>query len=208
MPTGYTAAIAKGISFRQFALDCARNFRDEPDGGKAIPESFEPSKYHIDEIGKLKRQIDELRSITSVEADARARRDWEQQQARYKDSLQKKRDLRIKYQTMLEQVERWSPPSLGHSELKRFMRQQIKESMDFDCNESCVSEEPSQLSLDELRSITSGDDWLRQELKRCLLSLEYHEQQHNEEVKRANERTAWVRALRQSLPSENTPADS
>lgn len=45
MPTGYTAAIKYGITFKEFALDCARNFgacismRDEP-RETPIPDEF------------------------------------------------------------------------------------------------------------------------------------------------------------------------
>jgi hypothetical protein len=47
MPTGYTAPIADGMTFEQFALGCARAFgalvtmRDEPSDAP-IPERLEP----------------------------------------------------------------------------------------------------------------------------------------------------------------------
>jgi hypothetical protein len=58
MPTGYTADIKNGISFKTFAMNCARAFgacvtlRDEPGGGDKIPEAFEASTYHAQQVEK------------------------------------------------------------------------------------------------------------------------------------------------------------
>lgn len=52
MPTAYTADIAKGITFKQYAMNCARAFgalidlRDKP-ANCEIPDVVYPSDYHL-----------------------------------------------------------------------------------------------------------------------------------------------------------------
>ena len=61
MPTGYTHDIPAGITFRQFALNCARAFganiamRDDP-ADKPI-EVYEPSDYSAKAITKATNEL-------------------------------------------------------------------------------------------------------------------------------------------------------
>lgn len=65
MPTGYTANIKNGITFEEFALDCARNFgaliimRDEPKDAP-IPEQFEASKHHEEATSKYLEELNQV----------------------------------------------------------------------------------------------------------------------------------------------------
>lgn len=196
MPTGYTAAIADGIDFKTYAMNCARAFgacvmlRDEPGGGERIPEVFEPSDYHLKALEGLYRELDELRTISLVEADSRARKEWEQEVSREKQRLARSSELREKYEAMLQEVDRWIPPTKDHEGLKGFMKSQIQESMKFDCSREDIYREIRQLD---------GSAWLSQKLASVEVSIQYHKKNHQEEVERAKQRTAWVQALRQSL---------
>ena len=53
MPTGYTAAIAKDITFNDFVMQCAKAMlimmRDEP-ANAPIPERFEPGSHYVNKI--------------------------------------------------------------------------------------------------------------------------------------------------------------
>jgi len=196
MPTGYTAAIADGIDFPTFAMDCARAFGacvtllDEPGGGNKIPESFEPDNYYRDRIDRINAQIGQLRLMSSAEADRRAEQEWKEEEARRIERLQEKADLRAKYEAMLAKVESWTPPTSEHVGLGQFMIDQINESIRFDCSTS---------HLDAPVERLSGETWLADQLKRCESDLQYCEAQNKREIERASERTTWVRALRDSL---------
>lgn len=77
MPTGYTAAIADGISFTNYAMGCARAFgaliemRDEPSDAP-IPEEFKPSTYHLEELQKAQKKLHNLCKMSFGEAEGRA----------------------------------------------------------------------------------------------------------------------------------------
>ncbi len=77
MPTGYTAAIKDGITFKQFALTCARAMgalimmRDEPSGAE-IPAAFPPSTFHRDQLARLSDELGNLRAMTVAEIEKAA----------------------------------------------------------------------------------------------------------------------------------------
>lgn len=54
MPSGYTCGIEKGITFKEFALGCARAF-----GAKAIEEEIERAKSRTNWIQALKKSLAE-----------------------------------------------------------------------------------------------------------------------------------------------------
>ena len=76
MPTGYTDAIKDGITFQQFAMNCARAFgacvtmRDDP-SDKPIPERFEPSAWHKERLGDAYAALSELDKMGISEAGRR-----------------------------------------------------------------------------------------------------------------------------------------
>lgn len=193
MPTGYTAAIADGITFREFVLRCARAFgasvtmRDEPTDAP-IPERFEPSEWYAQRAQAASRRLDELAALRPEDAEARAESDYRERAAEREQRVAQTAALRAKYEAMLAEVNAWEPPTPDHVELKRFMGEQIAESLRFDCWAEWVA--PRRLT---------GDEWLALETERARHDLENSEKHHAEEVERTEKRNAWLKALRESL---------
>lgn len=196
MPTGYTDAIKDGISFKTFALNCARAFgacvslRDAPVGGEQIPYAFKPSSYHVEEVERAKSALEALEKLTPEQCDERALMDWTTAVSSHKANLERKRALRVSYEAMLSKVNAWVPPTVDHNNLHHFMREQLQQSIDFDCDERFFTEPAPRLT---------GEEWRERERIRLADGIAYHEAQHADEVKRAADRTAWVQALRDSL---------
>lgn len=84
MPTIYTSDIRDGISFKTFALNCARAFgacveiRDEPGGGEKIPEAFKASDYHLKKAIEDCNKLLVLNNMTPAEAEREALAAWQQ----------------------------------------------------------------------------------------------------------------------------------
>lgn len=199
MPTGYTADVKDGISFRTFAMNCARAFgacvtlRDEDGGGQHIPEKFEPSDYHEKELVKLRATLSELRLMTPERQCSRAEAAYrEAEDSRLKRLAENQIQIQS-YRDMLEQVKLWTPPTDDHAELKKFMEEQLTSSIKFDDMQDYYSKPTEPLT---------GEKWLEEQLASTIKSIRYHEEEHQKEVDRANERTAWVQALRGALPPQ------
>lgn len=194
MPTGYTADIAKGITFEQYALGCARAFgalvmmRDDPADAE-IPERFEPSDYHVKAIVEETATLAELRGMAPDEAARGAAEDYQRELQEHRRRKQERLELKNKYNAMLAQVVKWKSPSSDHDQYKEFMISQIRESIDFDCNERYVSE-PVQLT---------GEEWLSKRIENSERMLEYHKRENAKEIERTESRNRWIAQLRESL---------
>ena len=196
MPTGYTADIKDGIDFKTYAMNCARAFgacvmlRDEPGGGDRIPEAFEPSDYHLKAVEKARGELAALEAMTPAELERAAARAWDDAETSRLMRLEGYRKQRKAYEAMLAKVNAWAPPTPDHAGLHEFMRTQIEQSIDFDCNESYCSTPTVRLT---------GEAWAAAERERCRSDVRYHEEEHAGEVSCTATRTEWVRALRAAL---------
>lgn len=196
MPTGYTAAIKDGIDFKTFALDCARAFgacvmlRDEPAGGDKIPEAFEPSDYHLKALEKVRIDMGALDAMTPEELEAAAAKKYRESEDRRIARRREILALREAYEAMLAKVNAWTPPTADHAGLQEFMRTQIEESIEFDCDTDYYDKPTAQLT---------GAAWAAERQAKLRADAEYHKKGHEDEVKRAAGRTEWIRALRASL---------
>lgn len=198
MPTGYTAGVQDGsiATFREFAMQCARAFgacimmRDDP-MDKAIPETFEPdTRYHDEALARARATLDEMAQLTLAECEERARVEHQENVTSWYARRDKREEQRRRYQQMLEQVDAWTPPTPDHVEMRSFMQQQLRKSIDFDCRDSYDTE--------PVRA--TGADWRAARIKNAERDIAYHEKSRAEEIDRARQRTAWVNALRESLP--------
>lgn len=203
MPTGYTAKIKDGITFNQFAMDCARAFgacvmlRDEPGGGEAIPDKFEPSDYHIKRLAEAKAALAAHEELTQEQRKKAAAKEWDDAETKRFYYLDEAQELRAKYKAMLRNVEAWNPPSPEHQEMKSFMREQISQSIDFDCNEEYYSKPTPRLT---------AEAWYAAKRAELVRTVNYHETEHAKEVERAESRTCWIQQLRESLKATTEAA--
>jgi hypothetical protein len=196
MPTGYTDCIADDVTFEQFTMRCARAFgalihmRDDPMGAP-IPQTIEPSKWSGIQAEKAEKRLAELQSLSPGDAEREAEIAYQRAVESREESARVRRGLKDKYEAMLAQVEQWTPPSPDHEKLKKFMVEQITESIDFDCDIAWLYRE----------SIVAqaGEEWRAAEIARALRDMEYHTKQQEEENQRAADRTRWVQRLRESL---------
>ena len=196
MPTGYTADIIDGISFETYAMNCARAFgacvtlRDEPGGGERIPDDFEPSSYHLTAADKARAELATLDAMTPADLERAADEAWHDTEASRLKALEGARKQRAACEAMLVQVEAWTPPTPGHAGLHAFMREQIEQSIAFDCCGSWYKNQAPPLT---------GAAWAAERRAALIYKVEHHDKEHAAEVARAAERTAWVQALRASL---------
>lgn len=196
MPTGYTAELyEREQTFEDYAWGVARGFgalitmRDEPMDAE-IPEAFQPSSYHADAIREAKEDLAALARMTDEEIareQAGKRHEAEVRRAQYITDREARSN---RYRKMLEKAAAWEPPTPEHVRFKETMVSQLEESLSFDCGGSYEPAVPSLLSADEYRA---------QERVRLEKDIAYHEAEHAKEVERAEQRTAWVRALRDAL---------
>ncbi len=198
MATGYTHKIKDGITFKEYALTCARAFgaliemRDDPIDAP-IPDEFKPSDYHAKAIAASKERLALLAEMTNSECDNRAKAEYESELARHRKGIAEDVDLKAKYEAMLKQAKSYKAPSKEHEDYKKFMVEQIETSLDFDCHSNYHQSEIDALQL------LSGLHWRNKEIEKAKANIAYHTKGNNAEIERTNGRTQWVRLLKQSL---------
>jgi len=196
MPTGYTSKIKDGISFEQFVMQCARGMGacvtmwSEP-WDAPIPDEFKPSDYHLKKIKEAEEELARLKAMSLDDAERAAHESFKAETERIGDRIKEMHDLKAKYLDMLSRVRAWEPPTPKHHEFKEFMVDQIRRSIEIDCDDSYYR--------DKEVNRMSGLEWLRAEIARVSHNIEYHTKENTEEVERAKSRTEWIRALRRSL---------
>lgn len=194
MPTGYTAAIAKDITFEQFVMDCSRAMgamimmRDEPSDAP-IPERFEPSDYSAKKLVEAQAELSRLQRYSENDATGAAKAEYAAAVSQYAERAKADAELRAKYEAMLARVMAWEAPTIDHSGFKVFMVDQIKESIRFDCGMEHYPK-PEQ---------KTGAAWLADAIAKAGKDIAYRSKAHAEEVERTEGRNAWLSALRASL---------
>ena len=201
MPTGYTAAIGdkEDYRFREFALHCARNFgacimqRDDPSSELPDPDE-KPSNYHAEAFDKAHADLALFRSMSIEEAVLAQREEMNWFRSHMKESQQKSAELRKRYEAMLVHVEAWQPPTTDHQGMKAFMRQQITESIKWDCHDgSYYRDEIAALDI-------PTEKWLRAKITKARSDMAHHAEEHAKEEARVEGRNQWKRQLIASLP--------
>lgn len=197
MPTGYTSIVAdnENFTFPEFAMRCARNFgalimmRDEPLDAP-IPEKFEPSDYYKNEYEKAKAAYENF--IVNPPSDEDLEKQYNEYVAheteRFAADSAEKDIKRRRYNAMLSKVLKWQPPTLEYEGLKKFMIDQLHDSIEFDCSEY----RPIISDREEYIARNRSGEYLKEE-------LDFYEKRWHEEIERTNSRNKWLKELRESL---------
>lgn len=195
-PTGYTADLYEGndVTFEEFVLKCASAFgaliemRDSS-LDVTIPDVFEPSTYHQERIEEARARLARVEAWTPEEAENAAKADYQRARTAWEENRASRAAMKERYEAMLEQVNVWTPPTTDHDNLKKFMREQLEQSIDHDTD----------MTFYKAPTLHHGEVFKAQEIARAKRDLAYHQEHHEQEVQRAKERTEWVSELRRSL---------
>ena len=191
MPTGYTAAIAQGITFKEFAVSCASafgalfEFRDVP--LQDLPTTLPEDPHRKKEIAKYKKKLQQLEAMSNEDIQKEINARYKVDLAYHKKSEKEKRDLLKKYKEMLVKINQWKPPTKEHDSLKDFMRQQVELSM-IDCRPSTYK--PKKETVENYKTERKTD---------IENSIRYHKTRLKTERKELKKQLNWIVKLKTSL---------
>lgn len=200
MPTGYTCDLAdKPITLRDFILRCSRamgaciSMREEP-LDKPPPERFETSQYHADRATAARAELASVMRMDDAARERAAGRAFDEAETQRVTAIAKREQTSDAYEAMLASVKKWVPPTDDHVGLRDFMIDQLRSSIEYDCNpryhrtEPCVRQTGAQWAAACIASLEA-------EIKRC-------DEAQAQEDERVAGRNAWLTALRASLPTK------
>ena len=188
MQTGYTSIIKDDVSFKTFAMSCARAFLIRmKDRMGEIPEEFEVYKYHLKEFRKTQDEYDDFIGLNEGKKKIIFDKERKEHEDLYRRRKKDAVELTAKYVSMLEKVKAWSPPTEKHEEFKKFMISQIESSIDFDCHFHKAN------PFDDFKT------WVEKKEESLERSIMYHAEEYQKEKKRVKEMNKWIKDLRDSL---------
>lgn len=187
MVTGYTCRIADGriTKLSDFALLCAEQFIYPDWSGRLVDDDLE---YHAAQLKVAKENLDVWYSMSNDERFAMYQHElgkWRQTEKERDEELKRMLD---RYKAIEFQLSDWNPPKILEN-LKSFMRQQLKSSIETDCQQV-------------RRDYPTYDDWL-QVRERCLNNdLSLAESSHTRAQVRVQKQNEFIRALYESFGME------
>jgi len=197
MSSSYTCNIEKGISFKEYALGCARAFgafaslRDEA-GNIELPDGFPLDSYHQRELPKAEKELAKYQKMTVKEAAKEAKEFYNKQVTDAKTGIKKTTELKAKYENMLSKVIFYSPPTVDHVKFQDFMRTQIEDSIRFDCGD-CYERK-----LKELKLMT-GAQWKKLRVDIAEQDVKNHEEGLSNDIEQNRILNQWIKDLKESI---------
>lgn len=198
MPTGLTVKIYEGkdVSFKEFALLCARQFgalahmRNEDLDVQIIKK--EPNIYYLEELNEAKKKLEEFKANPPTREFLA--KEWAEKLEKLKEEDVKRNkeydELRMRYLEMLRQVQAWVPPTDEHTNLKKFMIEQLESSIRFDC-----------MIYSNADKFPTMEQYIKAGLspERLEADVEYYQKEWDKQVKGCEEANKWVEDLIKSL---------
>ena len=204
MPTGYTARVIEGkiTTFEGFAKLCARAFgatihmRDE---NLDVPyESRVPSDYYEEIIKEDEEKLERLKSSTDDEIKLDILKCYNESLLYHKSKLEEIEKHASILIPMLEKANSYVPPTEEHTGIKDFMIDQLKQTLDRDCDAEYHVERIKE--IEEATSLGIDVKERRKEmLKECEEDLKRHRVNLKEEEERCLQSNLWVEQYYQSI---------
>ena len=194
MPTGYTAPITDGITFKEYALGCARAFgalvmmRDDPTGAP-IPDAWAVDSYHYTELEKARTELEHFKNLEYEDVEKKYEEYYKASVESYNRTKLEKQALEVKYLRMLADVKEYVAPSDDHVEFKKFMTDQIVQSIEWDCD----------MKYHNLPRRVDPLDWWSEQVLYLKRAVESRSENLDEEIERINKRNLWIKQLKESL---------
>ena len=203
MPTGYTAVILDGktTTFPQFAKQCMRAFgasihlRDESSDSEFTERT--PSNYYKEQIEKAKQTLIAVEILTDKSIVENRKSELEESEDYYLKSIEKTKVDSKNLNGILIEINNWQPPTSGHFGIKDFMIDQIKQTINFDCNTKYKYEKLAEIQLELL---TLNASQIRKDMiEKAKKDFEYNTKNFNEDVERCNQSNKWISDFISSL---------
>lgn len=198
MPSGYTVEIQdNNLSFKDFARLCTQNFLPGRCHDRKFNRWDPPKKVDFsDEIKNYNEMIEknrkQLYNVTTASREELYReyseyiKNLEQE---YNQKVKEKKLIKEKYEILLIEAKNYSFPREEFRELKKFMIQQLEESIKWDCG-----------NTEELE-IPSFDRYIELEIQTIKSSISFYMERIEKTMQQQKEINNWIDDLEKSLES-------
>lgn len=174
------------ISFKKFVMRCAEAFIFTD--GNPIPAKFKVTTYHKERIEEAKKELARIKKMSEEELNRAAEDCYREEKRRDKDRVEAWSKENERYNYMIRLVKDWTPPTSIHKNLKRFMLQQLR-----------ISLNPRSFLIPEKIGLETGEEYKKRMLQKLKSEIQHHTEEHEKEEKRTRLKNDYVKTLRDSL---------
>lgn len=190
MPTGYTAEICeKDIDFNRFVMTCAKAFvfHDVSDLNAPIAEN-KISQYYVDSLKESESELEEVQAWTEKRAKIEAQQSYELALESHNRFVKQAKIINDRITAMLAKVKAWNPPTGKHTDLKRFMIEQLEDALKHEGTYTYSG--PTK---------QSGKEFKETKIERIKHSIKYAREQIERDSISMEESNYWIQKLKDSL---------
>lgn len=203
MPTGYTSGIIDGNlkTFKDFAMLSSRAFgatihmRDE-----SLDKPYEkrkPSNYYVENIERAKKRIYSAKRRSDKRLIRDRKRELRESIIYHQKRLDETNESVKRLNSFLDEAKAYKPPTKEHIGIKKFMIEQIEETIKWDGNTSYHKEAIANC-YEELKNL-SARKIRKAKLAQAKKELRYYTKSYRDEVKRCKTANLWVERYFNSL---------
>jgi hypothetical protein len=161
--------------------------------------SFDSIEHHREGIEEAQTELDRLKGLSDEQAQHELDAMNQKRMKEHEEKVVRRTAVRNRLLNMRDQVVAWSPPTDDHKGLKKFMLQQLDETIKFDGD----IPEPPELETDLKERRRLRVEWAERDLA-------YHTKHKAESETRHEGRTDWMDQLEASVaipPSLRAPVE-
>lgn len=203
MPTGYTAFIEDGeiTTGKEFLLLCSRAFgvavdvKEEP-LTVPTPMKFEPETYHKEKLDKALKELNKIVDMTFEEVYEEMKIAFDSEKQKNLENARKSIRKNETYDRIRKEVKNWNPPTSEHVGIKDFALEQIDKSK---VSQRYINEYLEWENKEFDGSKKAVDEYIREKLRSCNWNIDYHSKSWDEEVRRAADKTKFMKEFILSL---------
>lgn len=206
MPTGYTVGIVNGEikDFEQYAKLCMRAFgvaihmKDD-----SLDKPYEPivsSDYYKEELKSAKQSLKIAQDASPEEITKISLKKLTESKKYHKKSIVEAKIRQGRLEAILKDAEKYQPPTKDHEGIKKFMIDQIKQTIDWDCDLKYHKDELAKIKLDIANF--NPETARQQMINSAEKDITYYKKEHRLELKRCREANKWAELYLESLKKQ------
>jgi hypothetical protein len=164
------------------------------DAMDVLPQKQEVDSWYAEKLNAATHELNEFRKTPKKKMVEKLKREIvdinEDCKARNQKHHNERMAMKANYKKMLANINKWTPPTPDHINLKNFMIDQINQSMNFDCGEYEYKEPVIK---------ETPEAYYKTRLAQLERDVERHQEEYDKELKKVEFNNKWIDDLYKSL---------
>jgi hypothetical protein len=167
---------------------------------ESLDVEYKPSEigdYYEENLKEAQENYNKFKEMSDDDILKIALQEFEESKEYHIKEIEEKKSQREKLESILKATQEFNPPTVKHVEFKKFMIQQIVDTIKWDCDISYHEDELNKLEKNNI--IINAQEIREEHLKSCEKDIEYYSKHKDSEEKNCKEANEWIQELFKAL---------